>query len=68
MSTVVERTNDPEWRAAYAALGKVLDSLEPLSQAERARVLLHMILRFTPHAFTDAELMALVRKGREPPP
>jgi hypothetical protein len=55
-----------DWRPAYEALGQILTLLEPLTPAAAARVLLVTILRFTPDAFSDAQLMELVQRAKEP--
>jgi hypothetical protein len=46
------------------ALRDILETLAPLSRDSQARVLLHCILAYTPKAFSDQELLALVRAAR----
>jgi hypothetical protein len=57
---------DESWRHEYKILGEVIEQLAPLTEHERARVLLIVILRVCPRAFDDHQLMALVQRAKEP--
>lgn len=53
-------------RLELSAMRRVIRALDKCSQEDQARVMLWAITKYAPNAFSDTQLLTLVRKAQGP--